>query len=85
MRGSGDRSLGRRSAWLWTACAVSAYGPGLGFGALPLIAVRVLHAGPAEVSALSAAGLTVGALIAIPPGPWMEFRRKRPVVSFDRR
>ncbi|MFF3572391.1 MFS transporter [Nocardia jiangxiensis] len=80
VRGSGDRSLGRRFGWSWTAYAVSAYGSGLGFGALPLIAVRVLHAGPAEVSALSAAGLTVGALIAVPLGPWMEFRRKRPVM-----
>ncbi|WP_067664792.1 MFS transporter [Nocardia miyunensis] len=80
MRGSGDSSLGRRFGWLWTAYAVSAYGSGLGFGALPLIAVRVLHAGPARVSALSAAGLTVGALIAVPLGPWMEFRRKRPVM-----
>ncbi|MQY17627.1 hypothetical protein NRB20_06910 [Nocardia sp. RB20] len=59
---------------------ISAYGSGLGFGALPLIAVRVLHAGPGEVSALSAAGPAVGALIAVPLGPWMEFRRKRPVM-----
>ena len=79
VRGTGE-SLGRRFNWLWTAYAVSAYGSGLGFGALPLIAVRVLHAGPARVSALSAAGLTVGALIAVPLGPWMEFRRKRPVM-----
>ena len=47
--------------------------------------MRVLRAGPAEVSELSAAGLTVGALIAIPPGPWMKCRRKRPVVSYGRR
>ncbi|WP_239405711.1 hypothetical protein [Frankia sp. Cj3] len=36
--------------WLWTAYAVSAYGSGLGFGALPLIAVLVLHASPAQVA-----------------------------------
>jgi MFS family permease len=60
--------------------AVSAYGSGLGFGALPLIAVLVLHAGPAQVSALSAVGPAVGALIALPLGPWVEFRRKRPVM-----
>lgn len=74
------RSLGRRFGWLWTAYAVSAYGSGLGFGALPLIAVLVLHAGPAQVSALSAVGPAVGALIALPLGPWVEFRRKRPVM-----
>ena len=50
------RSLGRQFGWLWTAYAVSAYGSGLGFGAFPLIAVLVLHASPAEVSALSAVG-----------------------------
>ncbi|MFC1418530.1 MFS transporter [Streptacidiphilus cavernicola] len=74
------RSLGRDFGWLWAAYAVSAYGSGLGFGAFPLIAVLVLHAGPAEVSALSAVGPAVGALIALPLGPWVEFRRKRPVM-----
>ena len=66
--------------WLWASYAVSAYGSGLGFGALPLIAVLVVRAGPAEVSALSAVGPAVGALIALPLGPWVEFRRKRPVM-----
>ena len=74
------RSLGRQFGWLWTAYAVSAYGSGLGFGAFPLIAVLVLHASPAQVSALSAVGPAVGALIALPLGPWVEFRRKRPAM-----
>ncbi|MBV9379158.1 MAG: MFS transporter, partial [Streptosporangiaceae bacterium] len=65
---------------MWAAYAVSAYGSGLGFGAFPLIAVLVLHASPAQVSALSAVGPAVGALIAVPLGPWVEFRRKRPVM-----
>jgi predicted MFS family arabinose efflux permease len=76
----GRRPLGRRFGWLWAAYAVSAYGSGLGFGALPLIAVLALRAGPAEVSALSAVGPAVGALIAVPLAPWVEFRRKRPVM-----
>ncbi|MFJ6100662.1 MFS transporter [Streptomyces sp. NPDC092359] len=74
------RRLGRRFGLLWAAYAVSAYGSGLGFGALPLIAVLVLRAGPAEVAALSAAGPAVGALLAVPLAPWVEFRRKRPVM-----
>jgi MFS family permease len=74
------RSLGPQFGWLWGAYAVSAYGSGLGFGAFPLIAVLVLHASPAQVSALSAVGPAVGALIALPLGPWVEFRRKRPVM-----
>jgi MFS family permease len=74
------RSLGRQFGWLWAAYAVSAYGSGLGFGAFPLIAVLVLHASPPQVSALSAVGPAVGALIALPLGPWVEFRRKRPAM-----
>jgi MFS family permease len=69
--------LGRDFGWLWAAYAVSAYGSGFGFGAFPLIAIRVLHSGPVQVSAISAAGLAVGAVVAVPLGPWVEFRRKR--------
>jgi MFS family permease len=72
--------MGRQFRWLWTAYAVSAYGTGLGFGAFSVLAILVLHAGPAEVSALAAAGLAVGAVVAVPLGPWVEFRRKRPVM-----
>ncbi|HEU5416066.1 MAG TPA: MFS transporter [Streptosporangiaceae bacterium] len=74
------RKLGRQFGWLWAAYAVSAYGTGLGFGAFAVIAIRVLHAGPAQVSALAAAGLAVGAVLAVPLGPWVEFRRKRLVM-----
>lgn len=77
---AGRRALGRRFGWLWAAYAVSAYGTALGFGAFPLIAVLVLHAGPAQVAALAATGRAVGALVAVPLGPWVEFRRKRPVM-----
>src|SRR5689334_23930034 len=49
-------------------------------GAFSLIAVLVLHACATEVSVLSAAGLAVGALVAVPLGPWVEFRRKRLVM-----
>ncbi|MEU6006579.1 MFS transporter [Streptomyces sp. NPDC047453] len=77
---AGRRGLGRRFGWLWAAYAVSSYGTGLGFGAFPLIAVLVLHSGPTQVAALSAAGRAVGAVLAVPLGPWVEFRRKRPVM-----
>lgn len=74
------RALGRQFGWLWAAYAVSAYGSGLGFGAFGLIAVVVLQASSAQVSALAAVGPAVGALIAVPLGPWVEFHRKRPVM-----
>ncbi|WP_031517676.1 MFS transporter [Streptomyces sp. NRRL F-5123] len=78
--GRGGQRLGRRFGWLWGAYGTSALGTWLAFGAFPLIAVRVLHAGPAAVAALSATGAAVGAAVAVPLGPWVEFRRKRPVL-----
>ncbi|WP_256252046.1 MFS transporter [Streptomyces sp. yr375] len=74
------RALGRDFGWLWGAYSVSALGTGLAFSAFPLIAVVALRAGPAEVAALAAVGPAVGALLAVPLGPWVEFRRKRPVM-----
>ncbi|MEU6664358.1 MFS transporter [Streptomyces sp. NPDC046821] len=77
---SGGRKLGRQFGLLWAAFAVSSYGTSLGFGAFPLIAILVLHAGPTQVAALAAMGRAVGAVAAVPLGPWVEFRRKRPVM-----
>ncbi|MFI1418182.1 MFS transporter [Streptomyces sp. NPDC020731] len=71
---------GRQFGWFWAAYGTSALGTWLAFGAFPLIAVQVLHAGPAEVAALSSAGAAVGAAAAVPLGPWVEFRRKRQVL-----
>ncbi|WP_432825141.1 MFS transporter [Dactylosporangium sp. CA-092794] len=73
-------ALGRRFAWLWAAYAVSTYGTWLGFGAFSFIAITALGAGAAQVSLLSACGLAAGAILAVPLGPWVEFRRKRPVL-----
>lgn len=74
------RSLGRRFGWLWAAYTVSTFGTRLAFDAFPLIAILVLHCGPTEVAVLAASGLAVGAVVAVPLGPWVEFRRKRPVM-----
>jgi MFS family permease len=74
------RTLGRQFGWLWTAYGISTLGTYLAFDAFPLIAIRVLHAGPIAVSLLASVGLAVGALAAVPLGPWMEWRRKRPVM-----
>ncbi|MFF5776270.1 MFS transporter [Streptomyces virginiae] len=74
------RGLGRRFGRLWAAYAVSAFGTSLGFGAFPLMAILVLDSGPAQVAALAAAGRVLGAVLAVPLGPWVEPRRKRPVM-----
>jgi MFS family permease len=72
--------LGRDFGWLWSASMVSSLGTSFALGAFPLIAIRVLHASAAEVSALPAAGMAAGAVLAVPSGPWAEKRRKRPVM-----
>jgi hypothetical protein len=72
--------LGRDFGWLWAAFAVSTIGTWLAFDAFSLIAILVLHAGPGQVGVLAAAGLAVGALVAVPLGPWIEFRRRRAVM-----
>ncbi|MGF0171525.1 MFS transporter [Streptomyces sp. Marseille-Q5077] len=77
---TGGRGPGRAFGWLWAAYAVSAFGTRLAFDAFALIAVVVLHAGASEVALLAASGLAVGAVLAVPLGAWVEFRRKRPVM-----
>ncbi|MGD6753142.1 MFS transporter [Streptomyces sp. BH105] len=72
--------LGRDFGWLWAAFAVSTAGSWLALDAFQLVAVLALDSGAAQVSFLAAAGLAVGALLAVPLGPWIEFRRKRPVM-----
>jgi MFS family permease len=72
--------LGPSFGRLWSAYAVSTYGTWIAFGAFPLIAVQVLHSPAFAVSLLEAAGLAVAAIVAIPLGPWVERRAKRPVM-----
>ncbi|MEV5397654.1 MFS transporter [Streptomyces cellulosae] len=76
----GRRSAAWRFGWLWTAYGVSAFGTRFAFDAFALVALLVLHAGPAEVSLLAAVGPAVGAVLSVPLGPWVEYRRKRPVM-----
>ncbi|MGQ4597206.1 MFS transporter [Nocardia sp. R6R-6] len=66
--------------WLWLAYAVSTYGTWIAFGAFPLIAIRVLHSSAFAVSLLEAVGLAVASIVAVPLGPWVEHRSKRPVM-----
>jgi hypothetical protein len=75
MGGSGG--LGRDFGRLWRAYAVSTLGTWLALDAFPLIAILVLHASAAQVSLIAATSGAVGALLAVPLGPWIEFRPKR--------
>ncbi|MFE0650383.1 MFS transporter [Streptomyces sp. NPDC059534] len=77
---AGGTSLGRDFGWLWAAYAAGSLGTWVAFNAFPLLAITVLHKGAAEVAALAAVGAAVGAAVAVPLGPWVEFRRKRSVM-----
>jgi MFS family permease len=73
-------ALGSDFRRLWSAYAISEFGTGVGFGALPLVAVLVLDVPEFQVSLLAALGGLAAAALALPAGPWIEFRRKRPVM-----
>ncbi|MGI5171345.1 MFS transporter [Spirillospora sp. CA-253888] len=72
--------LGPGFGWLWSSYAISTYGTWMAFGTFPFIAVQVLHASAFAVSLLESAGLAVAAIVALPLGPWVEHRAKRPVM-----
>ncbi|MCE7004195.1 MFS transporter [Kibdelosporangium philippinense] len=72
--------MGRDFGWLWRAYTISAAGTWLALDAFPLIAILALHTTPAQVSLLAAVGGAMAALLALPLGPWVEFRRKRPLM-----
>lgn len=73
-------ALGSDFRRLWAAYAISEFGTGIGFGALPLVAVLVLDVPEFQVSLLAALGGLAAAVLALPLGPWIEHRRKRPVM-----
>ncbi|GAB3379963.1 MFS transporter [Amycolatopsis echigonensis] len=73
-------ALGKDFHRLWLAYAVSIAGTYFALDAFSIVAVRVLHSSAAQVSLLAGAGLAAGSLAALPLGPWVEFRRKRPVL-----
>nr|WP_182537496.1 MFS transporter [Nocardioides ginsengisegetis] len=74
---SGDTPVRRDVGRLWAAYAVSEAGTAVGAGALPLVALLVLHLGPLEVSVVAALSGIVAAVLALPLGSLIEFRPKR--------
>ncbi|WP_089252771.1 MFS transporter [Asanoa hainanensis] len=64
----------------WAAFAVSEFGGALGYSAMPIVAVLVLGASDFQVSLLTVAAGVVSAVVALPLGPWIEHRRKVPVM-----
>ncbi|MFC9848553.1 MFS transporter [Streptomyces sp. NPDC060223] len=73
-------ALGQDFRRLWGAYAVSAVGSAVGMGALPLIALLVLHSSAFQVSLLAALSAVASAVIALPLGVRIEYQYKRPVM-----
>ncbi|MFG1604450.1 MFS transporter [Actinoplanes sp. NPDC049265] len=73
-------ALGPDFRRLWAAYSISELGSGVAIGALPLVATIALNVPTIQVSLLSALSGVAGALLALPLGPWVEFRRKRPIM-----
>lgn len=65
---------------LWAAVAASQTGSALAMGAFTFVATEVLLATSFQVSLLAAAGTAAAAVLGLPVGPWVELRRKRPVM-----
>lgn len=61
----------------WSAAAVSAVGDQISLLALPLLAVLVLHASPAQMGYLTAAGLAPNLVFSMLAGIWVDRRRHR--------
>ncbi|MFF9141748.1 MFS transporter [Streptomyces albogriseolus] len=73
-------TLGQDFRRLWGAYAISAAGSAVGMGALPLIALLVLHSSAFQVSVLAALSAVASAVIALPLGVRIEHQYKRPVM-----
>ncbi|MFD4524457.1 MFS transporter [Streptomyces sp. NPDC058470] len=73
-------TLGPDFRRLWGAYAISAAGSAIAMGALPLVALLVLHSSALQVSLLAALSATASAVIALPLGVRIEHQYKRPVM-----
>jgi MFS family permease len=69
----------------WLGQSVSLVGDQITFVALPLVAVLVLDAGPAQMGYLGAAALLPHLLLSLPAGVWLDrvARRKRVMIAAD--
>ncbi|MFJ3310510.1 MFS transporter [Streptomyces sp. NPDC086549] len=73
-------TLGQDFRRLWGAYGISAAGSAVAMGALPLVALLVLHSSAFQVSLLTALSAVASAVIALPLGVRIEHQYKRPVM-----
>ena len=65
---------------LWVAQGVSTFGSLITRAAVPFTAALALHASAAQMAGLAAANLLASVLVAPLAGPWLDRRRRRPVM-----
>ena len=65
---------------LWIGQTVSQLGTQVTMLALPLVAIRVLDAGPLEVGVLAACETLPFLLVGLPAGVWVDRRRRQPIL-----
>ena len=65
---------------LFGAATVSNFGSMITTLAVPLLAIRELHASPAELGALRTLGLLPGIALGLAAGAWVDHLRKRPAL-----
>ncbi len=69
---------------LWAGETISELGSGVSVLAIPLVAVRSLHAGTFEVGALTAVGSAAYLLVSLPAGALVDrMRRRRVMIAMD--
>ncbi|HEX2039113.1 MAG TPA: MFS transporter [Acidimicrobiales bacterium] len=71
-----NRDFGR----LWAGQSISQLGSQVTVLALPLVAIRILHAGPLEVGALAACETAPFLLVGLPAGVWVDRWRRQPIL-----
>ena len=76
---------GRDFRSFWLGQSISLLGDQISYIALPLVAVLVLDAGPAQMGYLGAAALMPHLLLSLPAGVWLDrvARRRRILISCD--
>lgn len=65
---------------LWIANTVSSLGTQITVLALPLTAVTLLHASPAQMGILTACGTLPYLIVGLPAGVWVDRLRRRPIL-----
>src|SRR5271165_5991800 len=80
MGGRGGLFGDRDFRLLWGGQSVSELGSQVSVLAIPLVAVRTLHATTFQIGALTAASTAAFLIVGLPAGVWVDRLRRRPIM-----